>query len=314
MSSNSENSEDFLAKWLSGEITPEQKAEFESTEEGKQMTDILSSVDKLAFPAYDVEAELEKLQLAKEAHSSSTKVRNITPLWKMAVAAVLVIGISLIYFLTKPNYEIFETGYGETQTITLPDNSIVSLNVNSTLKYNPKTFTDNRKLLLEGEAFFEVIKGINFQVNTDEGNVIVMGTSFNVKQRAKNLEVQVYTGVVNVVRNQIDRILERGDGLRIEDGILAKSWAIPVEDKPLWVSENIVVLEDVPMSEALEALRNSFGISIESDISLTSERFTGSYPGDNVEMAIQIVLSTNQIEYEFDSANKKLTITGTAGS
>lgn len=314
MSSNSENSEDFLAKWLSGEITPEQKAEFESTEEGKQLLDVLNSVEKMAFPAYNVEAELVKLKQTQEAHKSSAKVRNLAPFWRMAVAAVLVIGIGLVYFLTSPNYEVFNTTYSETRTITLPDSSIVTLNVNSTLQYNSKEFASNRKLLLGGEAFFEVTKGLNFQVETEEGTVRVLGTSFNVKQRTKNLEVQVYTGVVNVMRDKIDRILNRGDGLKIKDGTLAKSWSTSVPDKPLWVTENIVVLEDVPMSEALEALRNSFGITIETDISLTSERFTGSYPGDNVEMAIQIVLSTNQIEYEYDSANKKLTITGTAGN
>jgi len=314
MNSDSENREDFLAKWLSGEISPEEKAEFESTDEARDLVKILQSVDKMAFPAYNVEAELSKLQSAKSIEKAPARVRSFTPVWKLAVAAVLVIGISLVYFLTKPNYEVYKTGFGEIQTISLPDNSTVTLNVNSTLKYNPKTFAENRKLNLDGEAFFEVTKGINFEVNTDEGKVVVMGTSFNVRQRTKNLDVQVYTGVVKVSKNDIDIVLRKGDGVRIEDGTLARTWKVEVEDKPLWVTQNIVQLEDVPMTEALESLRNSFGISIDSDISLTSERFTGSYPGDNVEVAIQIVMSTNQIEYSYDSAKKTLRITGISGN
>lgn len=310
MNSNSENSEDFLAKWLSGEINPEEKAEFESTDEGKDLINILQSVDKAAFPAYNVEAELKKLQARKIAEKSPTKTRSLTPIWRIAVAAVLVVGVALVYFLTKPNYEIYQTGFGEIQTISLPDNSTVTLNVNSTLKYNPKTFAENRKLSLDGEAFFEVTKGVNFEVNTDEGKVTVKGTSFNVKQRTNNLDVQVHTGVVGVVKNDVDIELRKGDGVRLENGSLAKTWKIQVEAKPLWVTDNVVELEDVPMTEALESLRNSFGIDIESNISLNSERFTGSYPGDNVEKAIQIVLSTNQIEYSYNSATKKLTITG----
>lgn len=310
MSSNSEHSEDFLAKWLAGELTPEEKAEFESTAEGKDMLNILDSADKLAFPTYDVEAELEKLKQAQSRQE--TKVRSISPIWRMAVAAVLVVGISLVYFLTKPNYEVYETQFGETQAIVLPDNSVVTLNVSSVLKFNPKTFTENRKLILEGEAFFEVTKGVNFEVNTDEGKVVVMGTSFNVKQRQENLEVQVHTGIVKVTEGDIEVILNKGDGVRLEDGRLDRTWAKTVDEKPLWITENIVELSDVPFSEALESLTNSFGISIESDISLTSKRFTGSYPGDNVEVAIQIVLSTEKLEYTYDSDAKQLTITGIA--
>ena len=310
MSSNSENREDFLAKWISGELSSEEKSAFESTEEGKEMLNILASVDKLSFPAYDVEAELAKLKSAQG--KSESKVRSLTPLWKMAVAAVLVVGVSLVYFLTKPNYQVYETGFGEIEAIVLPDNSVVTLNVNSVLKFNPKTFAENRSLNLEGEAFFEVTKGVNFEVNTDEGKVIVMGTSFNVRQRLESLEVQVYTGVVNVMEGDVDIVLRKGDGVRIEKGFLDKTWAKAVNEKPLWMAENITELEDVPFTEALESLRNSFGISIESDISLTSERFTGSYPGDNVEVAIQIVLSTEGLEYTYDSSSKKLTITGIA--
>ncbi|NVJ47370.1 MAG: FecR domain-containing protein [Cytophagia bacterium] len=310
MSSNSEDREDFLAKWLAGELTPEEKAEFESTDQGQDMLNILNSADKLAFPIYDVEAELLKLKQTQSRQE--TKVRSITPIWRMAVAAVLVVGVSLVYFLTKPNYEVYETQFGETQAITLPDNSVVTLNVSSALKFNPKTFTENRKLILEGEAFFEVTKGVNFEVNTEEGKVVVMGTSFNVKQRQKNLEIQVHTGIVKVTEGDIDIVLNKGDGVRIENGRLDRTWAKAVDEKPLWITENIVELSDVPFSEALESLRNSFGISIQSDISLTSKRFTGSYPGDNVEVAIQIVLSTEKLEYTYDPDSKQLSITGVA--
>ncbi|WP_420386618.1 FecR domain-containing protein [Roseivirga sp.] len=314
MSSNSENSEDFLARWLSGEISPEEKEAFESSAEARDLKEILQSVDKVAMPAYDVEAELTRLKASIEQEKTATKVRSISPIWRMAVAAVLIIGVSFVYFLTRPNWEVYATGFGETQVITLPDRSVVTLNVNSVLKYKPDSYAENRELALTGEAFFEVTKGVNFQVNTDEGEVIVKGTSFNVRQRGERLDVQVYTGVVNVIENEVDKTLRKGDAIRIEKGRLVNESVNDVGEKPLWLTDNIVELEDVALADALESLRNSFGISIESDISLTSERFTGSYPGDNVEVAIQIVLSTHAIEYDYDSASKKLVIKGVAGN
>ncbi len=307
MESNFNDKEEFLAKWLSGEISPEERTEFENSSQGQEFAEILSSIDKLSFPAYDVEAELRK---QKASQKVNTKVRSLTPIWRMAVAAVLVLSISLVYFLSRPNYEVFKTAYGERQTITLPDNSVVTLNVNSTLKYDPDDFDTNRKLLLEGEAFFQVTKGAYFEVDTDKGTVKVLGTSFNVIQRNDNLAVQVYTGVVRVNSRKVERTLEKGDGLRLEGNKTVKFWKIEVQEQPDWVTNNIMELRDVPLQEAIESLTNSFGINIDSDISLTSERYTGSYPLDNVEVAIQIVLSTSKIEYEYDSDAKKLNIIG----
>lgn len=308
MSSNSENSEDFLAKWLANELTPAEKENFESSEEGKDLLKIISSTDKMTFPAYNVELELQRLQERKKTIALKTK--TIHPIWKLAVAAILVVGISLVYFLTKPSYEVYKTQFGETKVVTLPDNSTVTLNVNSVLKFDPKTFSENRKLTLEGEAFFEVTKGVNFEVNTSQGQIVVLGTSFNVNQRAEYLNVQVHSGVVKVLTKGANATLQKGDGLRVEDGQLIDQWQIQDQERPLWLSQNITELNNVPFSEALDALRNSFGISISSNISLTSERFTGSYPNDNVETAIQIVMSTKGLEYSYNANSKELNIIG----
>lgn len=301
------NREDYLAKWLSGELSTEERRAFEQSEEAKEYMDIINSIDKLRFPSYNVEAELAKL---KAAQSQLVKIRSITPVWKFAVAAMLILGISLVYYLTRPNYEVFKTTYGELQTITLPDNSVVTLNVNSTLKFDPETFDESRVLILDGEAFFEVTKGIDFKVTTTKGTVTVLGTSFNVNQRKKNLAVQVYSGVVRVASGKVERVLEKGDGLRLVSDSSARFWNIEVDEKPKWLTSNLVELRDVPLEEAIESLRNSFGIDIQSNISLNLKFFSGSYPANNEEVAIQIVLSTAKIEYQYDSNAKKLKLIG----
>ena len=153
-------------------------------------------------------------------------------------------------------------------------------------------------------------KGVNFEVNTNEGQILVLGTSFNVNQRAEYLNVQVHPGVVKVLTKGANATLQKGDGVRVEDGQLIDQWQIQDQERPLWLSQNITKLSNVPFSEALDALRNSFGISISSNISLTSERFTGSYPNDNVETAIQIVMSTKGLEYSYNANSKELNIIG----
>ncbi|HEY9116910.1 MAG TPA: FecR domain-containing protein [Roseivirga sp.] len=307
MDFNFRDKDDFLAKWLSGELSPEEKQQFENTADAEEFSKMIASVEKLTFPSYDVESELTLLQKRKETDLAT---KSINPFWKFAVAAMLIVGISLIYFLSKPRYEVFKTTFGEVQTITLPDQSTVTLNVNSSIKFLPKKFSEERKLTLEGEGFFEVTAGNNFMIETSLGTVQVLGTSFNVNQRKDKLDVQVYSGVVRVSQKEESRILEQGDVLRISNGVLIDSLGFSEEEKPLWITDQVVVLRDVTLEQALESLRNSFGIEVETDVSIDSKRFNGSYPANNEQIAIQIILTTAKIEYQYDSDAKQLKLIG----
>lgn len=71
---------------------------------------------------------------------------------------------------------------GQRTEITLPDNSKVILNSKTTLKYSAGFSRDNRQILLDGEAYFDVRKGtIPFEVKTEAVNIRVLGTAFNLK-------------------------------------------------------------------------------------------------------------------------------------
>jgi ferric-dicitrate binding protein FerR (iron transport regulator) len=98
------------------------------------------------------------------------------------------------------------------RTITLPDQSIVSLNRNSQISYNAG-FINNRKLTLTGEAFFAVTPNTHhpFEILSDKTIIMVVGTSFNVKQNNNTTEVLVKTGKVSVSLNKMNVQLTRGE-------------------------------------------------------------------------------------------------------
>lgn len=309
------DSEDFLARWLNGELSPEEQREFESSEEGAAFANIIESADKLAIPEYDVEAELTKLKAARsESVPSETKVVQFGNLYKYAAAAVIIIGISLVYFMLRPNYTVYETLAGQIETITLPDQSVVTLNANSRLRFDPDEFAENRHLLLQGEAFFEVTKGINFEVETDQGTVKVLGTSFNVWNRNNLLDVVCYTGKVNVSEQEFSQDLIPGDGVRINNGSFKRAWKKRLNDgRPVWITAGVTELEDVTLKEALNELSNVFGIDIKSTAEIDLRPFTGNFPNDDVNTAIKSVLSADNIEYQYDSTTQKLVLIGIKG-
>ena len=111
--------------------------------------------------------------------SKENRLLALFPMRWLAVAAVLIIGVigARMWFapvtLTVP--------YGETASIQLSDGSMVELNSGSTIKY-ARSFGDERRVSLQGEAFFDVEKETRpFIVETFNGSVRVLGTTFNVK-------------------------------------------------------------------------------------------------------------------------------------
>lgn len=114
-------------------------------------------------------------------------------------AACLVLPLCFFWFTQQDKHsKIIIADRAEQKKHTLPDGSIVKLNAASQLKYNYETWDELRSIELIGEAFFEVKKGSKFTVHTPNGEVSVLGTSFNVNARDESLEVACFTGSVSV--------------------------------------------------------------------------------------------------------------------
>ena len=74
----------------------------------------------------------------------------------------------------------------------MPDGTTGYLNSNSSIKYNGN-FSSDRQVSLTGEAFFDVVKDKRrpFTVNTNEVNVRVLGTRFNIASYENEKDVEV---------------------------------------------------------------------------------------------------------------------------
>lgn len=84
--------------------------------------------------------------------------------------------------------------------VHLPDDTRVTLNANSELVYPSVFGAGERKVLLHGEAFFEVTKDARpFIVNSREVDVEVYGTSFNVNgHNPEQITVALVEGSVGI--------------------------------------------------------------------------------------------------------------------
>ncbi|WP_316793009.1 FecR family protein [Pedobacter frigoris] len=96
------------------------------------------------------------------------------------------------------------TAKGQTYEFTLPDGTHVWLNADSKISFPSQFIGKTRKILLEGEAYFEVAKNKKspFVVKTREQEVMVLGTHFNINSYADESSVKttLFEGSVNVSR------------------------------------------------------------------------------------------------------------------
>lgn len=128
------------------------------------------------------------------------------------IIVVLVTGIISYRFLYNKSPQNLLSEYnvprGSRSHIFLPDGTSVWLNAQSTLKYNQSFGQNQREVILEGEAYFEVVRNENipFVVKASDATVKVLGTSFNVKAYPEEnfIETTVVHGKVQVWSPQID--------------------------------------------------------------------------------------------------------------
>lgn len=114
------------------------------------------------------------------------------------------------------------TQIAEISEISLEDGSVVTLGPASRIRTE---FSDRRRhvILLEGEAFFEVVRDPSrpFYVTSQDTLVRVVGTKFDVKRSADIVHVSVLEGVVEVLKpSDIGGVIETGETAAVPKQVL----------------------------------------------------------------------------------------------
>jgi ferric-dicitrate binding protein FerR (iron transport regulator) len=287
--------ETFLARWISGELTPEELNEFKKSKDYPVLKRINDASQRLEAPKFDQQNLFNKLEQYKTNHlQQERRTIKLIPNWAIAIAASVVIAFGLFYYLTAESH--FNTGFGQQLAVTLPDRSQVQLNSNSDLDFKSLNWKNNREINLEGEAFFDVEKGKSFIVYTEEGVVEVLGTEFNVISRANYFEVRCQEGKVKVSSKDANDevILLPGNAVRIVNNKLEK-WDYNISEPNWLIGES--TFQNTPLSQVIISLENQFGITFDASNVNLSERFTGGFTHKNLNLALKTVMAPMDISY-----------------
>ncbi|AXT52684.1 DUF4974 domain-containing protein [Aquimarina sp. BL5] len=291
--------DNFLGRWLADDISEEEKKEFENSKDYLAYKDILKSVEKFERPAFDIEKGLENQKEYNKTYKATSKSKVLKPrFWLYTAAAVIVIliGLRTVFFTTTEVY----TEMAETKTLTLPDNSLVTLNADSSVEYDKKSFEKNRIIHLKGEAFFDVAKGSSFTVQTKNGDITVLGTEFNVYSRNKLLEVDCFEGKVKVTNSKQAIILTPGKSVRSNiEGVLDSKEI--KESKPNWMSGKST-FSQVTLKHLIEELERQYDVQITTNSNVDLNRlFSGFFVHNDLDKALKTCFDPMNIKYILNS-------------
>lgn len=209
--------------------------------------------------------------------------KNFGKKWIGAVAAGLILLIAAggvgLWWNWAPDFTVYSTDFGERKEIELPDGSQVALNANTRLTWdNNWAKTGVREVILEGEAFFEVVKSeaAQFRVFSDGVSVNVLGTSFNVSNRRGKTEVFLEKGAVTLELSEVNEIIDMKPGEKVWYDRSGGDSVGKVVDETLYSAAawkmGVISFQKAPMKKILPELSDIYGIQIVCEDSSLEER------------------------------------------
>ena len=276
-----------LAKYLTGMLSPE---EMKQVEEWRELSidneEVFSELMKLRvswkFTQYNTSEHIEKALNGLNAKINSRRrfqiLRSV-----MRYAAVILLLVSFSYvgwgYLKPDNYVTIRVEQGEdVKKIVLADGSAVWLKEGSSLRI-PEVFAENnRKLSLQGEAFFDVAKNAQYPlyVSPNYVNIKVLGTAFNVKtdEKHQNVETVLARGKVALLDKQWNPILDMSPGEKVTYDNNKNEYATEVVDVNVCTAWrlNQFVFENVTLREIVNQLCVKFNVNINLESTKLAQR------------------------------------------
>lgn len=236
---------------------------------------------------------------------------RINNILKIAAVIVLPILISVVTFFVMQSHEYYSlystvtTGTGEKSIVTLPDGSKIFLNESSGLCYNAGSFMGNDERIIDytGEGYFEISKqkGVNMIVHTQYVDIKITGTSFSVKslKDAKNAEINLYEGSVSLYALNSGKTIDLKAGERVVYHADTKRFDISTidsNDNNLGWNSDSLQFKNASLASVISQLNEHYGSSLNITTDIKNERFTGSLPTNDLQLAISILEKSFSIQ------------------
>ncbi len=275
-----------------------------------------ASKDIMAFEHVDVENDFQ--MFATKVGFARQKTIGRRPLsFVRSIAAVLIpliaIGVGVALYQTTPGFGKWVAMQSDSniESIVLPDNTIVDLNSNSRVVYEKGLDGDERRITLEGEAFFNVAKNPNkpFIITIGQTEVKVLGTQFYLEEENIDGSTTLIVTEGHVLFSSGNEKVEvvKGEWAKYADGKITKASSLPLNNMA-WRT-GLISFEKANLDEVMKTVLDNFGDqldSIENDSKPTDRLITTRFESPSLEdVLVELRIHFNK---NFTLIGKKLII------
>lgn len=305
--------QELLSKYVSGNMSVEELAHLKqvvNVHSDEELATCMHVVWQQFGDTRQIDLALQQKMLAKIKQRTTPNSLSIFRRRGLSIAAsiIIIIMTSLSSYLFYRNHEmtqladrniVVKVGKGERVSITLLDGTKVRLNSESELSYQQDFGLEERKVSLDGEAFFDVAHNAaqTFTVKTQFMDIKVLGTAFNVYtyQNSDSVEMALVRGKVEVTttRPPYQTIHVKPDEKVVYN---KKTGKMRLESSSnqlaiAWVSHELV-FRSADLKEVLNRIGRKYGFIIEiNDEHLLSEKYTGVFDETEVCDVMNILKS-----------------------
>jgi ferric-dicitrate binding protein FerR (iron transport regulator) len=307
-----------IIKFLSGELNDSERGEFlndiNENENLKQefiRTQNLFSLTHLVEHSEDKEIAVSSFkQFLRKIKTKKRKI-IIQNIGKVAAIALLVIASTVFFTLHyernknySNNYNTLYVPVGQKAELTLQDGTVVWLNAKSTLTYPSRFSAKERKVSLDGEAYFEVAKDKKrtFIVSAHQISVYAIGTIFDVKAYSEEnfITTTLIEGKVNVTdsKNMVKLLPNQKVIFNLLNHTFQKSNMTDSKSVSLW-KNNQLAFDSETLENIAKVLERMYNVHIEfANDKIKGLRFSGKIKNDSLESVLRNISLTSPIHYK----------------
>lgn len=196
---------------------------------------------------------------------------------------------------------IYTAAAGEKKTVILPDNTKVMLNSGAKLMLSDDFNETERRVDLDGEAFFDVARNPEklFIVCCRDNEYIVRGTSFNVSSYVNDRFsiVTLHTGRLEARVHDDVIMLKPGDELRIDRNMnqITKQ-TVDISNSAKWRDGGQLSFSSLPLKYVANQVSHKYNVKINVHSSIEDIVYDGSLDRESLQDALRLISMTSPVE------------------
>lgn len=295
-------SEDPMHRKLFHEINTEFRALSENDRDYKHIEEIWQSLS-------------DKIETTENVKTRTIKAVSPGITWYRIAASICIVllaGLGVWKYikpdLEKPLAIIIEQTADKKKLVTLVDGTKVWLNANSSIQYDENFGKNTRTVLLKGEAYFDVTKtGIDFIVQTNNFNIQVKGTKFNVTAFNNDVHecatLEEGRVVLQVKGNSKAFDLKPGDQVTFDNTSNAVSRkVVRPSSYSLW-KEDPLKFQNATLEEILNKIQTRYHITIKVHASsVMQEKLSMTLHEETLEEAMELIAIATSLKYSINES------------